>query len=193
MMQDVNGYYMGPPQGQLNGTQQWGAGPGSLPPVDTARLIPCRYFPDCRFGAACLFAHPQAPPAVGYYPGSPMSPQALYQGPGAPQYDPSYPPHAYYTMPPPSFISQPNGAPHMMSIPTSGSGPSTDTPSVPFSPNGVNHLSSYGASSPMSPTYNGTPVSQVPSPHAMFINGAPGPVRDVLHPQHMHSHLIIRL
>ncbi|KAI0275339.1 hypothetical protein BC834DRAFT_965733 [Gloeopeniophorella convolvens] len=69
----------------------------NLPPPEIARLIPCRYFPACRYGASCMFAHPQAP----YYPG-PMPPPAQFPT----HYDqPPYPPN-YYQPPP---FQPPNG------------------------------------------------------------------------------------
>jgi len=79
-------------------------GIGNLPPPDIARLIPCRYFPACRYGAQCMFAHPQTP----YFQG-PM-PSAQY-----PPYDPMGNAYAPQYYPPPSFQQQSNG--HPMSPP----------------------------------------------------------------------------
>jgi len=33
-------------------------GVANLPPPDVAKTIPCRYFPNCKYGAKCIFAHP---------------------------------------------------------------------------------------------------------------------------------------
>jgi hypothetical protein len=55
-----------------------------LPPTEVAKTIPCRNFPNCRYGDACVFQHPQpqhffAPAPYqsaefvpGAYPGAPM-------------------------------------------------------------------------------------------------------------------------
>lgn len=168
-------YYMGPPPPHVQHSNNlpWGGGPGNIHTVDTARVIPCRYFPDCRFGASCMFAHPQASPPVVYHTSSPMSPQGIY--PGAP-FEPSYASHAYYSMIPPSFIPQSSGTPHIIPVPPAGSTPSADTPSGPFTPNGSNHLGSFGSSIPMSPPYNNTTAPPASAPHTMFMNGGPIPV-----------------
>ncbi|KAF5323437.1 hypothetical protein D9611_005720 [Ephemerocybe angulata] len=75
-------------------------GAGHLPPPDVARMIPCRYFPACRYGAQCMFAHPQGPFAP------PPPPPGQY-----PPFDPSLgSPYGYYPPPPPPQPYQ-NGAP----------------------------------------------------------------------------------
>lgn len=79
---------------QANGDHSPGVGGNNLPPPDIARFIPCRYFPACRYGSSCIFAHPQTP----YFQG-PVPPPAQY-----PSYDPMTPhpyPPAFYSMPPP--------------------------------------------------------------------------------------------
>ncbi|KAK7463903.1 hypothetical protein VKT23_005838 [Stygiomarasmius scandens] len=141
-------------------------GPGNLPPPEIARLIPCRYFPACRYGASCMFAHPQTP----YFQG-PMPPPAQYPAP----YDPNYAPN-YYSMPPPSFQPPPppNGPVPMSSIPSPPVGPPMSgppqnemppppPPPAPFSPNGAPPSMPYNAMSPMM------------SPSAYPHPGPPGP------------------
>lgn len=81
---------------QQNGAP-WPSGHSGLPPKEVARTIPCRYFPDCRFGPSCWFLHPgteqpqpQSPPeqyANGGYAGGPLPPPVQY-GPGG-AWDPS--------------------------------------------------------------------------------------------------------
>ncbi|KAH6916923.1 hypothetical protein BKA70DRAFT_1417707 [Coprinopsis sp. MPI-PUGE-AT-0042] len=82
-----------------------GAAPGihpHLPPPELARMIPCKYWPACRFGPRCMFLHPAAP----YYPGANMPPPGQY-----PMFDPAMGPYGYYPPPPPPPHFQPNGAP----------------------------------------------------------------------------------
>ncbi|THV07619.1 hypothetical protein K435DRAFT_815404 [Dendrothele bispora CBS 962.96] len=132
-----------PPQPPADGQHPHNPGPGNLPPPEIARLIPCRYFPACRYGSSCMFAHPQTP----YFQG-PMPPPAQYPAP----YDPmnqNYPSN-YYSMPPPSFQPPPppNGPVPMTSVPSPPVGPPMSVPSpnempppppppAPFSPNGA--------------------------------------------------------
>ncbi|CEH15847.1 ANKYRIN REPEAT PROTEIN [Ceraceosorus bombacis] len=53
----------------------------NLPPPDIARSIPCRNFPNCRYGDRCAFAHPvDIPMSVG----QPMIPPHLAPGPLSP-------------------------------------------------------------------------------------------------------------
>ncbi|TFK56569.1 hypothetical protein OE88DRAFT_34052 [Heliocybe sulcata] len=185
-------YYPPMPPQSAPGEHANGNG-NNLPPPDIARMIPCRYYPACRYGASCMFLHPQAP----YFQG-PMPPPAQYPAP----YDPYQP--NYYAVVPPSF-PPPNGVP--MS-PTSPHGGSQHTPPhmghsrsssevIPppqgqFSPPVV----PYGAVSPLSPAYphpGGMPIPvsipplpplnhSVPppppgpqSPTAMYQNGPPPP------------------
>jgi hypothetical protein len=146
---------------------------GHLPPPDVARFIPCRYFPACRYGASCMFAHPPGP----FYSGS-MPPPAQYPGP----YDPmgaqqGYPPN-YYPMPPPPFPPQANGVPPPMS-PQSATSPYGHTPqgSELVSPS-LNQFSSnhaaapahYPVLSPMAPNFS---PAQLPPPGQMM---APSPL-----------------
>lgn len=104
-------YYPPPlPQPQQGGEHSpTSAGIGHLPPPEVARMIPCRYFPACRYGPQCMFAHPQGP----YYPPNstaapPPPPHGQY-----PPFDPSMgSPYGYYPAPPPPQpFQQPNGAP----------------------------------------------------------------------------------
>ncbi|EGO04845.1 hypothetical protein SERLA73DRAFT_118646 [Serpula lacrymans var. lacrymans S7.3] len=87
------------------------SGPGNLPPPEIARFIPCRYFPACRYGSSCIFAHPQGP----YYSG-PMPPPPQYPPPYDHMAPHSYPPNYYgvpHPPPPvPSHINTPPSGPH---------------------------------------------------------------------------------
>lgn len=74
-------------------------------------MIPCRYYPACRYGASCMFAHPQSPYLQG-----PLPPPAQYPAPYDPINAAPYPP--YYPVPPPSFQASPNGAPMPTVSPT---------------------------------------------------------------------------
>ena len=91
-------------------------GLGNLPPPEIARMIPCRYFPACRYGAQCMFAHPQTP----YYP-APVPPLHY------PPYDPIGNPfmHSYYQPPPPPpSFPQPDGIHHLTPLSPPPPGPS---------------------------------------------------------------------
>ncbi|KAJ7631216.1 hypothetical protein FB45DRAFT_559949 [Roridomyces roridus] len=115
-------YYQPPPMQVDNGASRH----NNLPPPEVASAIPCRYFPACRYGAACLFQHPQGP----YFQG-PLPPPAQYPS----SYEQPYAP-TYYPVSPPSFPPPPpppQGMPEMMPMPP------------PFSPNGA----PYGPMSPM--------------------------------------------
>ncbi|PFH54849.1 hypothetical protein AMATHDRAFT_72605 [Amanita thiersii Skay4041] len=107
-MPDGAPMYYPPPPPPVAGENHAAGGIGNLPPPEIARFIPCRYFPACRYGSSCIFAHPQTP----YYQG-PMPP------PQYPPYDPSlnaqpFAPN-YYAVSPPAF-QPPNGVPHMTPI-----------------------------------------------------------------------------
>ncbi|KAF8349706.1 hypothetical protein F5887DRAFT_1058981 [Amanita rubescens] len=132
-------------------------GLSNLPPPEIARSIPCRYFPACRYGSSCMFAHPQtpypAPPPGQYIPYDPsLGPQSYGSG--------------YYPVPPPTF-QQPNGVPHMAPLsPPPGPPPLVHgrshsdvvppTPN-PYTPGGLSPLP-YGSMLP--PVY--PPQGQIP-------------------------------
>lgn len=164
-------------------------GMGNLPPPEVARMIPCRYYPACRYGSSCMFAHPQGPYLQG-----PLPPPAQYPG----HYDsmaPSpYAPPAYYAMPPPSFPTSPNGTPMNLMSPPPGSHPppmshSRSASEVvspaqgPFSPNGVPLPMPYGVP-PMSPTYGHPGQAPIPvSPLATLQpNGGPQSPQQGMYP-----------
>ncbi|WFD33514.1 hypothetical protein MCUN1_000327 [Malassezia cuniculi] len=65
-----------------------------LPPPEVARLIPCKFYPNCRYGDRCVFQHPTGP--VGDLP-QPV----FFSGPGIP-----FPPPGAYGVPPP-FVDMP--------------------------------------------------------------------------------------
>ncbi|KAG6381009.1 hypothetical protein JVT61DRAFT_5404 [Boletus reticuloceps] len=129
---------------------------GNLPPPDVARFIPCRYYPACRYGSSCLFAHPQGT----FYPGPPPAP-TQYPAPYDPmtqqQYTQNYyPPH-------PSFHPPAPIPPHMNPV-SPPPPPSVLTPLHPpmvharsvsdaLSPVQTTVQAPYGPMSPASPSY----------------------------------------
>ncbi|EPQ61417.1 hypothetical protein GLOTRDRAFT_124253 [Gloeophyllum trabeum ATCC 11539] len=147
-------YYPPMPPQSAPGESPTGNG-NNLPPPEIARMIPCRYYPACRYGASCMFAHPQGP----YYQGPP----AQYPAP----YDPTmHYPSNYYVVPP-SF-PPPNGAPMSPTSPQAGPQPNPPHPSMGhgrssselispvqghFSPPSMPPPMPYGAVSPLSPAY----------------------------------------
>lgn len=77
---------------------------GSLPPPDVAKMIPCRFFPNCRYGDKCMFAHPVAMPSSASNAG-PVSPGAQLFYPSHAYAYPAYgPPQHFYSMAPPMPI-----------------------------------------------------------------------------------------
>lgn len=168
---DGGAYYPRPSALQNPGENPPSAGlnNGHLPPLEVARLIPCRYFPACRYGATCIFAHPQTP----YYQG-PVPPPAQY----APPYDPmSVQPYRPTYYPPPPFqppTNPPHIAPHPSTVvphPGHTHSPSEAVLPVqapPFSPNGVQPTVPYGPISPSAYPHPGHPpvpmsISPLPS------------------------------
>ena len=143
-------FYPPPPHAAMG---DMSGGIGNLPPPEIARMIPCRYYPACRYGTSCMFAHP--PPPQGPYIPGPIPPPAQYPAPydGAPA---PYPP-TYYPVPSPSFQTPPTGPPVNPISPTL-------SPTVP--PNGPPHP-------PMAPARTGEMVSPV---QPTFAGGVPPPV-----------------
>ncbi|KAI0756759.1 hypothetical protein C8Q80DRAFT_53991 [Daedaleopsis nitida] len=135
-------------------TDQNPSGLGNLPPPDVARMIPCRYYPACRYGASCMFAHPQGP-----YMQGPLPPPAQYPAPYDPMNTAPYPPPTYYPVPPGSYGASPNGvAENHMSPPPpmahTRSGSEVMSPvQGPFSPVNGQLPVPYGVVSPVTPTY----------------------------------------
>ncbi|KAK7694976.1 hypothetical protein QCA50_002164 [Cerrena zonata] len=160
-----------------------GNGLGNLPPPDVARLIPCRYYPACRYGASCMFAHPDPTPSLN----GPMPPPAQYPSPYD-QVGPAPFPSYYPPPPPPSY--PPYGVPPMN--PTSPNhhaharqGSEVISPIQQFSPNGVPPPGPYGVVSPVSPVYahpGPVPVPlSMPPPHPGHLPTGPQS------PQHMYQ------
>ncbi|TBU34666.1 hypothetical protein BD311DRAFT_802246 [Dichomitus squalens] len=141
-------YYVPPPHMP---TDQNPNGLGHLPPPEVARMIPCRYYPACRYGSSCMFAHPQSP-----YMQGPLPPPAQYSAPYDPMNPGPYPPPTYYPVPGP-YGASPNGTQNPMSPPPFGhtaSGSDVMSPvQGPFSPSNGQPPVPYGVVSPVSPTY----------------------------------------
>ncbi|KLT45549.1 hypothetical protein CC85DRAFT_137398 [Cutaneotrichosporon oleaginosum] len=62
----ANGHANGSANGSANNNP-------NLPPAEVAKTIPCRNFPNCKYGTSCMFYHPH--PQLGFFP-----PQAYYEG-----------------------------------------------------------------------------------------------------------------
>ncbi|TEB38925.1 hypothetical protein FA13DRAFT_418288 [Coprinellus micaceus] len=178
-MGDAGVYYPPPhPNGDANA-----AAFGHLPPPDIAKMIPCRYYPACRFGVHCIFAHPVAP-----FNGPPPPPGQY------PPFDPAMgSPYAYYPPPPPPAFQQPNiNVTSQMSPMSPPPGPPSmhgRSPSEVVSPqagfpNGAPHPPAMGHYGPMSPSsypHPGpipVPMSVPPLPPTMHHQPPPpsGPV-----------------
>ena len=140
-------YFSYPPYAPYHPPPQWYPSPpqetneqpqptANLPPPEVARNIPCRcaadvppalygflissdarYYPECRFGSACVFAHPQTP----YFPG-PLPPPAQYgpPPPPGPHPHPHPPPHPHshpHHPPPPPPHHDPAAYPSYYPVP----------------------------------------------------------------------------
>ncbi|KAF9477519.1 hypothetical protein BDN70DRAFT_934148 [Pholiota conissans] len=162
------GAYYQPSQGSGDASP---GGPGNLPPPEVARMIPCRYFPACRYGAQCMFAHPQTP----YFQG-PMPPPY-------PPYDPMGNPYVpqYYQPPPPPFQPQPGA--HPMSPPPVMH---ARTPSEVMSPS-LGHFSPNGAPPPPSGPYGHLSPPIYPHPGHVPMAMQPIPPLAPLPPLHPHA------
>ncbi|PWY97321.1 LOW QUALITY PROTEIN: hypothetical protein BCV70DRAFT_213686 [Testicularia cyperi] len=167
------GYYEATPSTahpEQHGHRMKDSSSGNLPPPEVARMIPCRFFPNCRYGEKCIFAHPM-PLANGAGPnGSPASPgqaPVFYQAPGYGY--PAYgPPQHFYSMAPPMPIQYSHaGVPmpvHMPPPPHAGPGPhGAESSSLPhhdaFAPPFASQPQSQTSDAP-----NGAPRED--SPHA---------------------------
>jgi hypothetical protein len=136
-------------------------GPGNLPPPDVARMIPCRFYPACRYGATCMFAHPQSAPNGAFYPPPPQSlghygsyDPAQHAGAyGLPYYP--QPGGPYHPGPVPGDVSIPMSPPHI-----DPSSPLASGPTPPVMHNG-----------PLSPAQTGFAPMQMHAP-----NGYPMPM-----------------
>ena len=138
-------YYPPPPTHFVD--HNGSGGFGNLPPPEIARMIPCRYYPACRYGTSCIFAHPQAPYIQG-----PLPPPAQYP----PPFDPMSPGHhypPYYPVHPPSFQPPTNGAPASAVSPTLS--PTVTPQGIP--PPVIHGRSPSDASAPVPPPFNGAP------------------------------------
>lgn len=103
----------------------------NLPPPEVARMIPCKFFPNCRYGDRCLFRHPQGPVMAESMP--PAGQPVFFPGPFPPAPAP-------YGVPPPPFVEMfpvhygPNGVPffpQMMGVPPEVSKAGTPAPDAP--------------------------------------------------------------
>jgi hypothetical protein len=150
------------------------SGMPNLPPPEIARMIPCRYYPACRYGASCMFLHPQTPYLQG-----PLPPPAQYPAPYDPMNSAPYPP--YYPLPPPPFQSSPNGAPMPTVSPTLATSVPSPAPPAPmthsrngselvspaqpgYAPVGVSPPVPYGVVPP--PYAHAAPISIPMQPHS---------------------------
>ncbi|OJT02708.1 hypothetical protein TRAPUB_6702 [Trametes pubescens] len=136
---------------------------GNLPPPEIARMIPCRYFPACRYGASCMFAHPQAP-----YMQGPPPPQ--YPAPYDPMNPGPYPPPTYYPVPPTSYGASPNDVVSPIQGPFS---PVNGQPPMSFGVSPVSPTYGHpgpmpGQVSPLSPLQTHPANGQSPPPHGMY-------------------------
>ncbi|WVO14217.1 hypothetical protein L204_101849 [Cryptococcus depauperatus] len=98
-----------------NGNNANGQSNPNLPPAEVSKYIPCRNFPNCKYGASCVFFHPRPTP---FYSGGPAQ-----NGSFVPQGYENYPP--YPPVPAPYFA--PSGD-NFHSFPPEAQQPQTEAP-----------------------------------------------------------------
>ncbi|WVQ83001.1 hypothetical protein IAT38_005139 [Cryptococcus sp. DSM 104549] len=90
----------------------------NLPPAEVSKTIPCRNFPNCKYGASCVFFHPRQ---MGFYSPGPQAggflPPQGYEG----VYPPPYPP-----IPGPYVVPGANG--FQSFAPADGQQPASEIP-----------------------------------------------------------------
>jgi len=149
----------------------WTPGPGGLPPKAVAQTIPCRYFPDCRFGSSCWFLHP-----------------------GADSSNPSPPPSNQQDSQPPRPIFTGQLPPPVRYGPSGAWDPSSAPPNPNENPSDPNKSYSSPISGPNTSTYglmysypypNGYPPMYPPPTHAQQSPNTENPKSPPQHPQPM--------
>ncbi|KZT55017.1 hypothetical protein CALCODRAFT_485065 [Calocera cornea HHB12733] len=147
-------------------------GSAGLPPPEIAKTIPCRFYPACRYGSQCLFAHPDTVPAAQPAPA---------QAPG-PAYGYPMPPVAYSYASPPYDPSGMSYGPYYM---TAGGMPGYPpmgpmaSPPFPPAPGGPHQRSGSDVHSPLSASFS--PVVN-PVMNGMWQVGMPPPISPYAHP-----------
>ncbi|WVQ73171.1 hypothetical protein IAR50_002735 [Cryptococcus sp. DSM 104548] len=155
----------------------------NLPPADVSKSIPCRNFPNCKYGDACVFLHPRA---AGFYPPGP-GPQNGYPVPQNYEGFPPYPP-----APAPYFMPHGgNGFQSFQEQPVNGQveGGAAPVPAGPHVPSAVAPVfvpgfqpgdmmaspppPSHFGLSPMSPSMLGTSLPTIPPAEVFFAASPP--------------------
>ncbi|PPQ64490.1 hypothetical protein CVT26_002029 [Gymnopilus dilepis] len=169
-----SGVYYPSSQPHVDGSSPNGL--GNLPPPEIAKLIPCRYYPACRYGAQCMFAHPQAPYFQGPMPPVPYPP---YDSMGHQYVPPYYPsPPNFQPPPPPPPAGHPMSPPPVPPVMHARTPSEVVSPSLgQFSPNGAPPPVPYGPLSP--PVY--------PHPGQVPVGIQPIPPLPPLHPHAPHA------
>lgn len=86
------------------GERRASSDPHKLPPTEVSKTIPCRNFPNCRYGDACVFQHPQPMPHMApHFAMMPHPPRQFYpSGPFPPEFMPVHPMAGVYGAPVPA-------------------------------------------------------------------------------------------
>lgn len=128
-----------------------------LPPLEVSKMIPCRNFPNCRYGDACIFQHPA--PISGT--GAPFYPSP-YPNEFVPGFNPAYIPAGFpqgVPMPQMFYPQYPPVPPHM-----------AGGPFIPLDSNASQSVQARGAS-----PYSTTFVPFNPTPNGPQTNGQVSP------------------
>jgi len=113
------------PTSTANGT------PANLPPAEVSKTIPCRNFPNCKYGAGCVFFHPPRPAGPGFFPGNNGFVPGFEGGfPPNFQQGPYFVPNGFNSFPPHPPAPQQQEAPAPTPEQSSGDASASDIPSA---------------------------------------------------------------
>lgn len=138
------------------------------------------YFPNCRYGASCHFAHPALPPQPGYYTVPPPQPYPHYDTNAPVPYNPQfYPGHPGFPPPPPIIPPPPPPASASPQLDATSPGQSSES-NGQFPPPSTYVVTSYAPA--VSPS--GVPAAYIapfptsaPSAYPAFPYPPPSPTR----------------
>jgi hypothetical protein len=145
-----------------------------LPPTEVSKTIPCRNFPNCRYGDARVFQHTQL---QHFYPSAPYQPAEFVPGgfPAMPMYYGMPPPAPFVPLDAqtPAFAPPMPPAHHRQSVDVNGAAPVVPAAGSPAGPGPIALNGS--AETNGVPAHSSAPSQQAPvfHPRAAGMNGFP--------------------